>query len=107
MPRGGPRSGAGAPIANTNAFKHGRSSPEARALARALFTIPAFRRYQLALAREQSKNRALFEAKCREILANNQTPRRRGEPVARPYLSSSGQSEDQDPRRDLMPFRPA
>ncbi|GEM_PF-2795531 len=75
MPRGGPRPGAGAPIGNTNAFRHGRSYLETRALAHALFAIPAFRRYHLALVRAQSKNRAVFEAKCREILENNRTPR--------------------------------
>lgn len=32
MPRGGPRPGAGAPIANRNALKHGRHSRYARAL---------------------------------------------------------------------------
>ncbi len=53
MPRGGPRPGAGAPKGNINAFKHGASSKQFKALLIHLMQDPAFI-YLVALARKRA-----------------------------------------------------
>lgn len=73
MPRGGKRPGAGAPIGNTNALRHGRRSPRVHAVVRAIWGIPEVRRLFLAIIRKQSKMEAPIEANAPFYFPNNQT----------------------------------
>ncbi len=53
MPRGGKRPGAGAPIGNFNALKHGMRTPRGHHVIATLLVVPETRRFLLSLVRNR------------------------------------------------------